>query len=103
MALPCKARNRTPIPGPQRVFLRFVTAAGHPRGLRRGDLVELRNFGVQEYYDQTEIVGLKTDTDAAYRVTGRCESPAAVLVPPLTDPRPIRPACTSRSRGCASR
>jgi predicted extracellular nuclease len=58
----------------------------NPRGLRPGDLVELRNFGVQEYYDQTEIVGLKTDTDAAYRVTGRCESPAAVSVPPLTDP-----------------
>ena len=36
----------------------------NPRGLRPGDLVELRNFGVQEYYDQTEIVGLKTDTDA---------------------------------------
>ena len=58
----------------------------NPRGLRPGDLVELRNFGVQEYYDQTEIVGLKTDTDATYRVTGRCELPAAVPVPPLTDP-----------------
>ena len=58
----------------------------NPRGLRPGDLVELRNFGVQEYYDQTEIVGLKTDTDATYRVTGRCELPVAVPVPPLTDP-----------------
>ena len=58
----------------------------NPRGLRPGDLVELRNFGVQEYYDQTEIVGLEADTDAVYRVTGRCELPAAVPVPPLTDP-----------------
>ena len=58
----------------------------NPRGLRPGDLVELRNFGVQEYYDQTEIVGLEADTDAIYRVTGRCELPAAVPVPPLTDP-----------------
>ena len=58
----------------------------NPRGLRPGDLVELRNFDVQEYYDQTEIVGLKTDTEATYRVTGRCELPAAVPVPPLTDP-----------------
>ena len=58
----------------------------NPRGLRPGDLVELRNFGVQEYYDQTEIVGLKTDSDATYRVLGRCELPAAVPVPPLTDP-----------------
>ena len=58
----------------------------NPRGLRNGDLVELRNFGVQEYYDQTEIVGLKTDTDATYRVTGRSALPAAIPVPPLTDP-----------------
>jgi predicted extracellular nuclease len=58
----------------------------NPRGLRPGDLVELRNFGVQEYYDQTEIVGLEADTDAVYRVSGRCELPAAVPVPPLTDP-----------------
>ena len=58
----------------------------NPRGLHPGDLVELRNFDIQEYYDQTEIVGLETDTDATYRVTGRCELPAAVVVPPLTDP-----------------
>ena len=58
----------------------------NPRGLRPGDLVELRNFDVQEYYDQTEIVGLEADTDAVYRVMGRCELPAAVPVPPLTDP-----------------
>ena len=37
----------------------------NPRGLRPGDLVELRDFGVQEFYDQTEIVGLEADTDAA--------------------------------------
>jgi uncharacterized protein len=58
----------------------------NPRGLHPGALVELRHFGVQEFYDQTEIVGLKTDTDAAYRVLDRCELPAAVPVPPLIDP-----------------
>ena len=58
----------------------------NPRGLRPGDLVELRDFDVQEFYDQTEIVGLETDTEAIYRVTGRCELPAAIPVPPLTDP-----------------
>ena len=68
------------------IYAYRYTSWTNPRGLRPGDLVELRNFGVQEYYDQTEIVGLKTDTDAAYRVTGRCELPAAVGVPPLTDP-----------------
>ena len=62
------------------------TSWTNPRGLRPGDLVELRNFDIQEYYDQTEIVGLEADTDAVYRVTGRCELPAAVPVPPLTDP-----------------
>ena len=62
------------------------TSWTNPRGLRPGDLVELRDFDVQEYYDQTEIVGLETDTDAVYRVTGRCELPEPVLVPPLTDP-----------------
>ena len=58
----------------------------NPRGLRPGDLVELRNFDIQEYYDQTEIVGLEADTDAVYRVTGRCDLPEPVPVPPLTDP-----------------
>jgi predicted extracellular nuclease len=58
----------------------------NPRGLRPGDLVEVRDFAVQEFYGQTEIVGLETDTDAAYRVTGRCELPEAVPIPPLTDP-----------------
>ena len=58
----------------------------NPRGLRPGDLVEVRDFDVQEFYDQTEIVGLEADTDAVYQVTGRCELPAAVPVPPLTDP-----------------
>ena len=62
------------------------TSWTNPRGLRPGDLVELRDFDVQEFYDQTEIVGLETDTEAIYRVTGRCELPAAVPVPPLTDP-----------------
>ena len=62
------------------------TSWTNPRGLRPGDLVELRNFDVQEYYDQTEIVGLEADTDASYRVMGRCELPTAVPLPPLTDP-----------------
>ena len=58
----------------------------NPRGLRPGDLVELRNFDVKEYYNQTEIVGLEVDTDAVYRVTGHCDLPEPVPVPPLTDP-----------------
>ena len=53
----------------------------NPRGLRPGDLVELHNFGVQEYYDQTEIVGLKTDSDADYHVI------AVAICPP---PSPCR-------------
>jgi len=62
------------------------TSWTNPRGLRPGDLVELHDFDVQEYYDQTEIVGLETDTDAVYRVTGRCDLPEPAVVPPLTDP-----------------
>jgi hypothetical protein len=63
----------------------------NPRGLRPGNLVELRDFAVQEYYDQTEIVGLEADTEGVYHVTGRCDLPEPAAVPPLTDPK-IDPA-----------
>lgn len=58
----------------------------NPRGLAPGVQVELRGFGVQEFYGQTEIVKLPNDTEAAYRVTGACELPAAVPIEPLSDP-----------------
>ena len=80
------------------------TSWTNPRGLRPGDLVELRNFDVQEYYDQTEIVGLKTDYGSDLSRDGpmraACGRPRAAADRPGP---PIRPACTSRSRGCASR
>ncbi len=68
------------------IFVFRYSGWTNPRGLRPGDLVELRDFDVQEYYGQTEIVGLEADTGAVYRVTGRCDLPEAVPVPPLTDP-----------------
>ncbi len=58
----------------------------NPRGLAPGARVTLRNFGVQEFYGETEIVKLSDDTEASYTVTGRCDLPAAVPVPPLVDP-----------------
>ena len=51
-----------------------------------GDLVELRSFDVQEYYNQTEIVGLKADTDGNIRVIAALRAATAVPVPPLADP-----------------
>ena len=58
----------------------------NPRALRPGDRVQVRDFGVQEFYGSTEIVGLKSDTDASYRRIGACELPAPVPIPPLTEP-----------------
>lgn len=58
----------------------------NPRGLRPGHLVELRGFDVQEFYGQTEIVGLSADTDASYRVVEQCDLPPPVSVPVLADP-----------------
>ncbi len=59
----------------------------NPRNLAPGDQVELRGFGVQEFYGQTEIVKLKNDTEAAYRVTGACELPAAAPITALSNPQ----------------
>jgi predicted extracellular nuclease len=59
----------------------------NPRGLRAGDLVELRDFDVQEFYGSTEIVGLENDTAASYRRIGTCELPAPIPIPPLADPQ----------------
>ena len=75
----------------------------NPRGLRPGDLVELRNFGVQEYYDQTEIVGLEADTDPVYRVRAAVTCPIPSPCRRWSTQPPILPAYTSRSRGCAWR
>lgn len=58
----------------------------NPRGLGPGDLIELAGFEIQEFYGQTEIVGLSGDTDASYRAVARCDLPAPVPVPPLIDP-----------------
>ena len=59
----------------------------NPQGLKPGDQVAISGFGVQEYYGQTEIVKLADDTQAVYRRTGACPLPAAVTIPPLTDPQ----------------
>lgn len=58
----------------------------NPRGLTPGDRVTLRNFGVQEFYSETEIVKLPNDSEATYTITGRCDLPAAGAIPPLADP-----------------
>jgi hypothetical protein len=58
----------------------------NPRGLSTGDLVEIYDFAVQEYYGATEIVGLEWDSDAHYRVVGSCDLPEPQPVPPLIDP-----------------
>lgn len=59
----------------------------NPAGLRAGDLVEIRDFGVQEFYGSTEIVGLRDDSGSSYRRIGTCPSPEALPIPPLADPR----------------
>ncbi len=58
----------------------------NPRDLKPGTRVMLQNFGVQEFYDQTEIVALPDDTGASYHVLGGCELPAAIALTPLSDP-----------------
>jgi predicted extracellular nuclease len=58
----------------------------NPQALNAGDLVEVRGFDVQEFYESTEIVGLGGDTRAAYRRIGSCSPADPVPVPALTDP-----------------
>lgn len=58
----------------------------NPRGLAPGDRVTIRNFGVQEFYGETEIVKLSNDAEATYAVAGRCDLPAPIPIPTLADP-----------------
>lgn len=58
----------------------------NPRNLTPGTQIELRNFGVQEFYNQTEIVKLPDDTEATYGVQGACKLPTATPITPLSDP-----------------
>jgi len=64
----------------------------NPRGLKAGDWLEITDFGVQEFYDSTEIVKLKSDRNTAYRRLGACALPAPIPAAPLTDPQtdPVR-------------
>ena len=64
----------------------------NPRKLKPGDLLEIRDFGVQEFYGSTEIVKLKSDRETAYRRPGSCDlpDPARIEIPmdPDTNPEP---------------
>lgn len=68
------------------IYVYRFGAWDNPRGLAPGDRITLRNFGVQEFYGETEIVKLPGDTEAVYAITGRCELPLAVSIPPIVDP-----------------
>ena len=59
----------------------------NPQSLSAGDLVEVRGFDVQEFYESTEVVGLKDDTKASYRRVGSCSLPAPVRLVALADPQ----------------
>lgn len=59
----------------------------NPRQLKPGDLIELRQFRVQEFYGQTELSGLPNDKAGAYRLLGSCGLPAAVRIEPPVDAR----------------
>ncbi len=58
----------------------------NPRKLKPGDLLEIRDFGVQEFYGSTEIVKLKSDREAAYSRLGQCVLPDPVPIDPPIDP-----------------
>lgn len=68
------------------IYVFRFSAWANPRGLKPGDRVTLHNFGVQEYYGETEIVKLVDDTQASYEITGRCDLPAPAAIPALADP-----------------
>ncbi len=59
----------------------------NPAGLRAGDLLEIRDFAVQEFYGSTEIIGLHDDSPASYRRIGTCTSPEPIPIPVLADPQ----------------
>lgn len=82
-------QNPTPDADPatsEGAFVFRYTTWQNPRGLVPGDLIELYNFRVQEFYGQTEIVGLSDDTNASYRTTGRCPLPTPASIAAITDP-----------------
>ncbi len=58
----------------------------NPRQLKPGDLVELRQFRVQEFYGQTELSGLSNDKASTYRLLGSCTLPPPVRIGPPVDP-----------------
>lgn len=68
------------------IFVYRYNGWDNPRRLKPGDLVEIRNFGVQEFYGSTEIVKLKSDRESAYRRLGACTLPEPAGIEPLTDP-----------------
>jgi hypothetical protein len=49
-------------------------------------LLEIHDFGVQEFYSSTEIVKLKSDRNAAYRRLGSCRLPTPATIEPPTEP-----------------
>lgn len=59
----------------------------NPRSLAPGTRIELHDFSVQEFYDQTEIVKLSNDAETSYRVLGACELPAPARIAPSSDPQ----------------
>lgn len=58
----------------------------NPRGLKPGDLVEISSYQVTEFYGQTELNGLPSDKNAAYRVLGKCTLPTPVPISAIDDP-----------------
>ena len=68
------------------IFLFRYSEWDNPRSLQIGDLVEIYDFAVQEYYGATEIVGVEWDSNEHYNVIGGCDLPAPQPVPPLIDP-----------------
>lgn len=59
----------------------------NPRNLKPGDLVELSAYKVTEFYGQTELTGLSSDKNAAYRVLGKCALPPPVAIVPISNPQ----------------
>jgi hypothetical protein len=68
------------------VFVFRHAGWANPQALRVGDLVELRRFDVQEFYESTEVVGLGDDTRASYRRIDSCSLPDPAAVETLVDP-----------------
>ncbi len=67
------------------VYVYRYSAWKNPRGLKPGDLVEILTYKVMEFYEQTELSGLPSDKNEAYRVVGACPLPAPVAIPLLAD------------------